>query len=311
MRNVILVIMLVFIGWFIWQVEWHRVPILLAKIDIGEITILVCTNVAIFLLFCVRWWVIFCGMKINIPLQSIIKNRLVGFAISYITPGPQLGGEPLQIHLLKTVNNVETVPATSSLFLERYVDFLANFSFLLFATLYLVLHDKLPNILLLLSLPIFVAYVSIIVFYVQQIPCFSIVLSKCQRLKKISSLVYEVEKNIIAFVVKAQHYCLILFILSMAIWLLTIYEMWFTLYSLDLVLSLTDTLMILVTLRIALLTPLPGSAGVLEYSQMWIISYLKFDHNISAITALFIRGRDACFTLLGLYYWRELSKKDD
>ncbi|BBM86942.1 lysylphosphatidylglycerol synthase transmembrane domain-containing protein [Candidatus Uabimicrobium amorphum] len=307
MQILIFIVGLSFIYWFISQLDWHQVSILLLKIDPGEMVIWISINLVIFLLFCTRTWLIFREIDRSIGFVSLAKNRLVGFAVSYITPGPLVGGEPLQVYLLKKVNNIPTASATSALFIDRYIDVLANFTFIVIATAMLFWDD----ISLILSLTIalfFFVYISVMIFYIKKITVISFLAKKIYFLQRFYSFFHLVETQIIAFLHQAKMACLQLFFLCILIWGMTIYEVWFILHALDLNPSVVDTITVLLSLRLVLLTPFPGGMGVLESSQMWVIQYLGFDKNASAITTLLVRSRDACFTICGLCYWKKFSR---
>ena len=218
-----------------------------------------------------------------------------------------MGGEPLQIYLLTKVDKVPSDSAVSALFIDRYVDFLANFTFVVSAT-FILFWSTISTALSIAITAFFAAYLSVMVFYIKKIAVFSLLVSKVFILKRFQPFFYKVEMQIIDFLHKAKVACVQVFVLCVLIWGITIYEIWFTLYALDLNPSLLDTLTVLLSLRLVLLAPFPGGIGVLESSQMWVIQYLGFDKNASAITALLVRGRDAFFTLCGLHYWKKYTR---
>ena len=57
-----------------------------------------CVNLSIILILVWRWLVLTKGFKLK--LINLLLLRQAGQSISFITPGPQFGGEPLQIFLL-------------------------------------------------------------------------------------------------------------------------------------------------------------------------------------------------------------------
>lgn len=307
MQIFIVLVGFVFIYWFFSQLEWQQVSILLAKIDIGEMGIWMLINLVLFSLFCIRSWVIFRQIDNSIRFVSLVKNRLVGFAVSYITPGPLVGGEPLQIYLLTKIDNIPSASAVSALFIDRYVDFLASFTFVVCAT-FMLFWSTISTALSIAITVFFLAYLSVIIFYIKKIAVFSLLVSKVSFLGKFRLFFHKVEMQVIDFLHKAKTACLQVFVLCILIWGLTIYEIWFTLHALDLKPSILDALTVLLSLRLVLLAPFPGGIGILESSQLWVIQYLGFDKNASAITTLLVRGRDAFFTLCGLYYWKKYAR---
>ena len=50
---------------------------------------------AVILAMTARWWIILRADNPGIPFWPLIRYRLAVFGLSYFTPGPQVGGEPL------------------------------------------------------------------------------------------------------------------------------------------------------------------------------------------------------------------------
>ena len=71
-------------------------------------------------------------------MKRLFIYRLIGFGISYFTPGPQIGGEPAQIILLKQHHNISTEKAISSVYLDRLIDVMVNFIILVFGLFVLI-----------------------------------------------------------------------------------------------------------------------------------------------------------------------------
>ena len=57
-------------------------------------------NLIIIFILAWRWLALTKGFKLKLNLFNLLLLRQAGQSISYITPGPQFGGEPVQIFLL-------------------------------------------------------------------------------------------------------------------------------------------------------------------------------------------------------------------
>ena len=81
-----------------WAVRDIPIPEILATLlRLSPIALLglALVNVLILLLFTGRWWIVMRALGYRLPFLSLTVYRLAGFGISYFTPGPQVGGEPL------------------------------------------------------------------------------------------------------------------------------------------------------------------------------------------------------------------------
>jgi uncharacterized protein (TIRG00374 family) len=103
----------------------------LRQVGVTAILILLGINIFIFILISLRWWMILRAQGWRVALYSVIGYRLAGFGLTYFTPGPQFGGEPAQVYLLKEKEGIPISPAATSVAIDKLLELLANFSFLL------------------------------------------------------------------------------------------------------------------------------------------------------------------------------------
>ena len=104
---------------------WNSLKLL----RLWQIGVLLALNSVIFLLIAARWWLIVRAEAPRVPFLPLVVYRLAAFGMSYFTPGPQVGGEPLQILYLKNGYGLTTVRATAAVFMDKLLEFLANFLF--------------------------------------------------------------------------------------------------------------------------------------------------------------------------------------
>jgi len=63
---------------------------------------------------------------------ALTRYRLASFAVSYFTPGPHFDGEPLQVLALRQRHHIPATTGTASVGLDKLLELIANFSFLVF-----------------------------------------------------------------------------------------------------------------------------------------------------------------------------------
>ena len=96
-----------------------------------QILLLVALNGLILMLLNSRWWIILRGHGQRIPFFSLLGYRLATFGVSYFTPGPHMGGEPLQVILVEKEHGTPRSTAIAALSLDKTLELLVNFAFLL------------------------------------------------------------------------------------------------------------------------------------------------------------------------------------
>ncbi|MBD3308416.1 hypothetical protein GF339_18435, partial [candidate division KSB3 bacterium] len=109
---------------------------ILSRLRVRSLLILVAVNGVIFFTMTARWRLLLAALGYRIPYLRLIGYRLAGNAVSYFTPGPQFGGEPVQVYLLhrqptRAHPAVPVETATTAVALDRLLELLVNFSVLL------------------------------------------------------------------------------------------------------------------------------------------------------------------------------------
>ncbi|MGA7278711.1 MAG: lysylphosphatidylglycerol synthase domain-containing protein [Desulfocapsaceae bacterium] len=72
---------------------WH----LLGKIDFRVIVFLTALNLLMLPLMNARWWLFLRMLDKRVGLLSLCAYRTAANTVSYLTPGPHFGGEPLSV----------------------------------------------------------------------------------------------------------------------------------------------------------------------------------------------------------------------
>ena len=90
-----------FVALLFWW-AWHDIALIqvwdaISQLSLLSLAILLLLNGAIVLIFSSRWWIILRALGHKISYLTLAKYRLASFGLGYFTPGPQFGGEPLQI----------------------------------------------------------------------------------------------------------------------------------------------------------------------------------------------------------------------
>jgi glycosyltransferase 2 family protein len=104
----------------------------LNQLKLWQIATLVFINISIYMLISLRWWIIIRAERKTIPYLPLVLVRVAVFGVSYFTLGPQIGGEPLQVLYLQRKYGMTYTRATSTVIMDKLLEFLANFFLLVF-----------------------------------------------------------------------------------------------------------------------------------------------------------------------------------
>ncbi len=306
------------------QLLWLLVPVLviwsvrdapladilraLSSLSVAKILLLAALNTIILLLVSGRWWLILRAQGHTIRYLSVAAYRLVAFGISYFTPGPQFGGEPAQVYYIRNRHGISTSSALASVSLDKILELLANFGFLLvgiFAALGSGLLAELAPIQAVawMAGPFILLLTYTLAIWKGKSPLASLLTRLPQRrgaILRLTRATALAEEQISQFCQRKPLVVLGASVLSILIWGVMTLEYWLALRFLGIQVDLLQAVAALTAARIAFLFPLPGGLGALEASQILAMEALGLNPALGLSISLLIRGRDITLGGLGI-----------
>lgn len=298
------------LAWTFARARWEEVWLALRSLRLWQVALWMLLNLGILILLNLRWWSLLCLQGIKVPFSSLFFYRLAGFGLSYLTPGPQFGGEGWLVILLRRRHGVSVVEGSISVAMDKLIELLANFSFLAFGLL-VSLQVGMPQTILstaltppligLLSLPFLlfgllargVLPASWLAKRWQQPPRF---------LLKSLQVLSDAEQRSAGLIRQGLWQLLELYLYSLAIWLVMVGEFWLMLHFFGIDTSFRQTVFALTAARLAILTPLPGGLGALEAAQVTALQVLGFGASVGLSLSLLQRARDLLLAGFGIAY---------
>jgi len=273
-----------------------------------QLGVLALLNVLVLLTLNGRWWLLLRGLGHGLPFGSLLGHRLAAFGVSYFTPGPQFGGEPVQVLLVERQHAVPRATAIAAVSLDKTVELLLNLGFLALGVM-LVLQRGLLGAalaggtavwLLLLLLP---PSLYLWLIWRGRRPVTRLLhWLKITRLGQVVTAVSRSEAQMNSLCQQNPGFLLAAIGVSGLSWLLMIAEFYLMASFLGVPLTLGQLIALLTAARVAFLLPLPGGLGTLEASQVWALSVMGFNPAAGISLSLLIRLRDVTLGLLGLWW---------
>ena len=278
-----------------------------------QIIALLLLNTIIFALISARWWIIVRAETRSVPFLPMLGYRLAAFGMSYFTPGPQVGGEPLQILYLQKNYGLTSVRATAAVIMDKLLEFLTNFLFLALGLFAVAQSGMLTRfappawIAVPLALLLLWPLAHIVLLYHRKHPL-SILLRPIQRhLGGKKSKITQFLRLIIASEHLAALFCrrhikslLLALVVSLLSWAGMVLEYLWMLAFLSADLTFQQALAALTVVRLSFLTPLPAGLGALEASQVFAATAFGLPAALGISLSLLMRGRDILLGGLGL-----------
>lgn len=290
-----------------------------------QLLLLAAINGLILILLNGRWWIILRGYGQRIPFFALFGYRVATFGVSYFTPGPHMGGEPLQVLLVEREHGTPRTIAIAAVSLDKSLELLVNFAFLLAGVIVIFQQRSLGEVVrieaawfaaVLLIIPsayllaVWAGHTPLawLVRMVLRLPVWSRVPTWHARLERIKITLYASEKQMTHFCRRAPLALAAAFLVSISGWLLMIAEFWLMVSFLGISLTMVQLITVLTAARIAILLLLPGGLGVLEASQALAFGTMGLNPAIGISAGLLIRLRDVIVGMIGLWWGsRKLS----
>jgi uncharacterized protein (TIRG00374 family) len=303
-------LLLVFLLWWaLRNAPLAEIWLLLVQLKPWQLGVLVVLNIAFFVLFTMRWWIIVRAQNAKVPLHPLVGFRLAAYGLSYFTVGPQVGGEPLQIIYLQKHYGLTYARATSAVIMDKLLELLTNF-LLIAAGVYAIFRVGIfsgSNLqatlgLIPLALLLFWPLVHILLLYHGKYPLSALLRAAPAHVAnlKLIRLIIVSEHLAGSFTRRHPKALLASFAISLLSCFVMLAEYGLTILFLNVHLDFWQTLAALTALLVSFLMPLPGGLGALEASQVLVMNALGYPAAVGISLSLLLRARDLVLSGLGL-----------
>jgi len=292
--------------WALRQAPLQTVFGLFSHFSLGAIGLLLLVRAAIILVLSSRWRLFLTALGYPLKPLTIAGYHLTGFGISYFTPGPQWGGEPVQVYLVKQRHSVPAADSIAAVTLDKLLALLSQGAVMLLGFGVIVgvglggrfAWQSLAIVLGLVTLPL--AY--LIMLWRGRRPLTYLVQLYPNRLN-LRDVISEAEAHMSDFCREQTRVFWHGVFLSFVIWpLLLSLEFWLALRCLNVPADMSHILIVLAASRVAMMMPFPAGLGALEVGQVLAMQLLQADPAIGVALSLLIRARDLLMGGVGLVW---------
>lgn len=304
-----LVVGIVLFGWSIASSGIDNIIITLKEFSLLKFLFLVAISFLNFYIYSLRWEIIVKSMykEKKIPSSAFFWDRMAGYAISYVTPVAQLGGEPLRIMLIEEEGVPKRIGASSTI-IDKALEISTLIVFISSGILVALLDERID-----FAFKSFMAASGAIMLFgvfwfyytsIKNIGFFSSIfralhLKKIRRLEPLEKKLHEFEMEMNAFYKQNPKALWQLFVLSIFTILFLLAEHYLIAWFMGVRLTFLQAFLSSTIPYIAYVLPVPGGLGVLEGGHASI--FLLLGVSINAFAFVFIiRLRDFIFVILGL-----------
>lgn len=292
-------------AWVISQLSVGSICQTAQDLTLGQWLAWFTANLIVIVVAVLRWRIFTRLLHLPVGFGALLKIRQAGQAVSIITPGPQLGGEPLQIYWLSNQGAPVSV-AVLALGLDRCYELVVNFSVLVFSLALLAwspLSDSVRWLRVIIGLALVLLLVAMAGVVLWRNPqCLSgrlehwrrhgllqTMIRLCQALAADFGQIRSAEPKALAAALG----------LSLLGWSALLAELWLLLDFIGGPPGLSAFLLVFVAIRLAFLLPLPGGVGSLEAALLWAFDHLHAAPVTAVSLILLMRLRDVVLLVFG------------
>ncbi len=153
---------------FIRILDWEQFRGHLLGLTMRIILTVLAIHLGLHVVGTVQWWLILREAGVRTGWLRVLRARLSGYAITYLTPSMYFGGEPVRAMLLKD-GRAPYKKIAASIVLDKYIELFTKMPLIVagFSFIMLVLHVELPYLLMVGGL--IAAFLGLFVFVTIQL----------------------------------------------------------------------------------------------------------------------------------------------
>ena len=293
----------------IWHEGWGKIVNSLLEFGFWPFFGFLTLSIFNFALYSLRWQLIINShleQHEHLSLRRVYFHRLAGFAMSYLTPAAQVGGEPVRIGMLMS-DGISGKKATSSVLIDVALELFVYIGFIVVGVILAIyegladgLSLEIMGVVLVMALAVlagfFIAMARGNGFFSKLFRIFR--LHKIRKLQKIELLIVQTEELMTKFLKTSVWRQVLIVTLAIIVIGFRVFEVFYIAYFFGVALTFGQAFLIGTLPGVALLMPIPASLGIFEGGFAVVFGLLGVPLTAVAF-ALIIRLRDVIFITVG------------
>jgi len=304
---------------FLFAVQQAGIDDVWKSISLFPITVIILVFlinfIAIIVIGSLRWKIILKSQNVcDVSFLKILRAKLAGFLVSYITPSVLVGGEPVRAYMIKERSKCGWEKSFASVVIDQTIYFFTVFLFMIMGFLFLVKYASLPTEIFygFGTIAAFVVF-TFYIFYSRTLNSnsdgdgFFMFFIKTIKLNKIK-FVKSREKKIVATEKIVSHFfktkrktlveAFLFSVLELSLYLIII---WIVIFCLGTVIKITQATSIFFLLTLANFVPIPGSLGSFEMALTFIFDFFGLGKSNGFTFSLIYRIINIALVFVGFF----------
>ncbi len=306
--GIVLIMVVAYFTFNAFSTGFHDIAGAFGRVSLIPLLLFIGISIANLIVYTMRWDVILHAGKARIvPFSHMLWARFAAYAVGYVVPSAQLGGEPLKLLFLQK-HKVGKKEGLASIILDKMFEAAIMTIFGTVALTIVILStqgavsEESSYVVLGLGVLLLVLYFVLTIYN----DGFFTVLMRVLRLHRVRKCkgliqkVAEVEAMMKHFFVKHRKELFSTVILTLSTYILFILEYVVLFIALGLPVNISQLIVASTLPMIAYLVPLPGAVGAFEASQIAALNLAGIDPVYALPLIIYIRVRDFVFIAIGI-----------
>lgn len=270
-----------------------------------------------------RWWYLLWGFGHKLPFWRTVRYRATVYGLSYVTPGPQVGGEVLQVYYPVKGHAVPTAASITAATVDKSLEFLGNFSFIMVGIVVMLVGQRVVSgadlYAMIASSTLMLIPAILLVFVARGRHPLSTVVKGARRvvpspvrkwlrvtfpslpnIDNMHQTVFHSEELMAWLWEHRKGSILMALLLTIVALILVAVDFWMIAEAIGLGLTKTQTIGTMVMVYFAYLLPVPGGLGAIEAAVVLSFTTFGFSTAQALSVALIMRVRDTVQAVIGL-----------
>ena len=262
-------------------------------------------NVAIIMLVGgLSWQIILRAYGHDLPFRDVLVIKMIGFAISYLTPSMYVGGEPVRIYLMGKKHNIAMTRVGATVVVDKFLELSAGLFFIILGSIYTLVSYELPLqlfvVVVVLNILFLLGAVLFFVVFVFRLKPLSSILALLARIRlfrrsvmKVTPFLQRLEGDISVAFGQHKKATLQSFALNLLVGGFIFIKPAIFFYFLNTIFNLSQlSLLYALTHLILAFQFTPGALGIFEWGEVGIFSIVGVGSAKALAYALMVRIAD-------------------
>lgn len=245
----------------------------------------------------------------KISFWVVLKAKTVEYALSYLTPVANFGGEIMGVIYLNEENEIRSSINIFSVVVDKAIDMTIGAALMLIGLIYILINFKLPLGINLAILSILIFWLGLGYFFYSRAfrnkGFFTTVINffwlhQIEHINKFTGSIQEVEKLISDFFIHKPKYLIQAIVLSLISKCFQISALWLIIYFLRVHISIFQVLCFMSLLSVAFFFPIPAGLGIGETLQALGFNLFGLGGHNGIAFILILRGYQLAGVSVGL-----------